>query len=612
MKAVQLLVNSHLPPDLRDYTRPLDAKNIGRLMADVARNHPDKYEEISKAVSDIGRNASYNQGETLHLGDLLPVIDREEIFQRMDAELDEARKADPDKFETSRLKIWQKYSDLIEKEAMKSALAKGNNLAYSVASGARGKPPQLKAMIATPGLYTDYKDNVIPLFVRHSFADGLRPAEYLAGAFGARKSVVSTKSATARGGDWSKQAVQTTANLIVTSKDCRTNRGILLPADDSSMRGRVLATETAGLPAGTMVDKRVLQHFQKKGVKKVVVRSAMTCDQHEGICAKCVGGFYEGGKLPKIGDAVGITGSQSLGEPITQGALNVKHQGGQAKGKREYAGFDVINQIAQSPETFPDRATVSELDGTVQDVQDAPQGGKYIFVDGEKHYVPQGYEIMVRPGDRVEAGDQLSDGIVDPGDIVRLRGLGEGRKFFAERLKKAMDDSGMDSDLRNTEILARSAIDHVVVEDPEGIGDFLPDDVVSYNTLQRKYVPPADTKALKAREAHGKYLQSPVLHYSIGTRITPRIASTLEEAGIRDVRVTDTSPALRPEMSRLRTAAHSNPDWLASMHTSYLKDQLSYAAVRGDTTDVRENTHFAPRLAIGTGFGKNVRETGKF
>ena len=612
MKAVQLLVNSHLPPELRDYNRTLDAKGIGRLMAHIAQDHPDEYERVSKAVSDIGRNASYNQGETLHIGDLLPVIDRDGLLDEMRAELAAARKADPKKFEENRLRIWQKYSDKIEKDTMKAALAQGNNLAYSVASGARGKPPQLKAMISTPGLYTDYQDNVIPLFVTRSFADGLRPAEFLAGAFGARKAVISTKSATARGGDFSKQMVQVGANTTVTMHDCETRQGIALPVGEPSMRGRVLAMETAGIPAGTMIDKRVLKHFADKGVKQAVVRSAMTCDAHEGVCAKCIGGFYNGGKLAKIGDAVGITAAQALGEPITQGALNVKHQGGLAAGKREYAGFDVINQIAQSPETFPDRALVSEVDGDVQAVEEAPQGGKYVIVNGHKHYVPVGYEINVQPGDRVEAGDQLSDGIVDPGDIVRLRGLGEGRKFFSERLNKALADSGMGNDLRNSEILARSAINHVVVEDPEGIGPYLPDDVVSYNTLQRQYVPPADTRRMKASQAHGKYLQSPVLHYTIGTRITPKISRTLADTGISDVHVTDEPPALRPEMSRLRTAAHSNPDWLAAMHTSYLKDQLSYAAVRGETTDVKENTHFAPRLAIGVGFGKNVEQTGKF
>jgi len=291
---------------------------------------------------------------------------------------------------------------------------------------------------------------------------------------------------------------------------------------------------------------------------------------------------------------------------------NTKHSGGVSSSKRSYSGFDVINQIVQSPDNFPDRAAVSEVDGRVDSITEAAQGGTIVTVGNEEHYVPQGYQVSVSVGDRVESGDQLADGIVDPGDIVRLRGLGEGRRFYSDRLRQALDDSGMWASPRNTEIVARAAIDHVVIEDPEGIGPYMPDDMISYNQLQRTYTPPADTARKSVSDAHGNFLQVPVLHYSIGTRITPSISKRLSNVGINQVHVTDKAPAMRSDMVRLRTAAHSNPDWLASMHTSYLKSQLTSSAVRGDTTDVQKNVHFAPRLAIGTDFGKNIETSGEF
>ena len=582
-------------------------------MAAVAKSYPHKYEEIAQHIADTGRNASYDQGESLTLRDMLPVLDRDAVLAQMDSEIAQAKQEsrNHDEFHQKRMGIWGRYSQLLEKETQKAAMRQNNNLAYSVVSGARGKPAQLKMMLSTPGIYEDYKGNPVPLFVRHSFGEGLRPAEYLAGTFGARQTVLSTKRSTAKGGDLSKQMVQAAAAITVSRKDCGTDNGIDLELDDPSLRNRVLAQNTAGIPAGTILDKTALDHLRKTKTAKVMVRSALTCTADHGICAKCVGAGPTG-KLPAIGDAAGITAAQALGEPITQMALNSKHTGGVAGQKREYSGFGYINQIVQSPETFPDRATVAEHDGTVESITDAPQGGSYVRIAGEDHYIHPGYPVLVKPGEKVEAGDQLSDGLVDAGDMVRLRGLGEGRRYYADRLKKVLDDSGMPADRRNTEMMARAAIDHVRIEDPEGLGDSLPDDVVSYNRLSSKYVPPEDSKELEPRHAHGQYLQVPALHYTIGTRITPKVAQRISDAGFKTIYASPSQPGFAPEMVRLRAAAHVNPDWLASQHTSFLSKQLGDAAVRAEDTDIDANSHFAPRLAVGQGFGANVHETGKF
>lgn len=297
----------------------------------------------------------------------------------------------------------------------------------------------------------------------------------------------------------------------------------------------------------------------------------------------------------------------------TQGALHSKHSGGAFGGtKKTFAGFDVINRFVQTPEEFPDRATVASMDGFVTKVVDAPQGGTHVYVGDEQHYVPPGFPVLVKEGDEVEAGDQLSEGLVDPGDVVRLRGLGEGRRYYSDRLKEILDDSGMAADRRDTEMLARAALNHVKVDDAADDAPYLPGDTLSYSYLSRNYVPPEDTSSYATSKAVGKFLQRPALHYTLGTRITPKIARRLEEAGFSEVQASDQAPSFQPEMTRLRTAAQSGRDWMASMHTSYLKKNLEEHAIRGDDTNVRENIHFAPRLAIGEGFGKEVERTGKF
>lgn len=614
MKAVQLLIDSLLPPDLRDPSRSYDAKGISRLMTEVATRYPERYGEIAKKISDTGRRAAYRQGETLSLSDMRPVVDRDAILQAMDAEVAAAqRKAKtPMEFYRRRAEIWQRVSDMLDQQTQDAALKAGNNLAYSVVSGARGKGAQLKAMLSTPGLYSDYKGDTVPIFIRHSFGEGLRPAEYLAGAFGSRLSVISTKSSTARGGDLLKQMTQAAARQIVTSRDCGAQNGIDLEPNDPSLRGRVLIHAVGKLPAGTLLDRDAVRYIATTAKQPVLVRSALTCQAKEGICAACAGATSKG-VLPSIGDAVGITAASAIGEPITQAALNAKHTAGQSAGKKTYSGFDVLEQLVQMPEIFPDRAAVSEVEGKVESIRPAPQGGNLVTISGQSHYVPPGFDVTVKEGESVEPGDPLSEGIVNPADITRLRGLGEGRRYYAKRVKQALDDSNLAASARNVELLARATVDNVIVDGADGTGNFLPDDPASYNSLVTDYTPPATTRSTPIdRRLAGRYLQRPALHYSIGTRLTPRMLEHLESAGFKTLEVDDTPPPFTPEMVRLRTASQTGDDWLAKLHTSFLRKNLAESAVRGEDTNVSQNTHFAPRLAIGQDFGRTVRESGKF
>jgi DNA-directed RNA polymerase subunit beta' len=612
MKAVQIILNSYLPEELRDYGRDWTSKDVGSVLSEVARKYPDKYEDISFKIQNIGRNAAYTQGETLTLSDMKPLFDKNPYFEQMRQELKILKRADPKNYDKNKMDVYQKYSDILGKLTEQEGKRLGTNLSNSVLSGARGKPAQLKMMVTTPGLYTDYKDDNIPLFIRNSYGEGLRPAEFLAGTFGARKSVISTKVATAKGGDVSKQLANVAAPLVVTRLKSPSDTGIKLGLDDDTIRGRVLARPAAGYDRGTIIDKEVLHALRKEKVKNVIVFSPLTDTTPDGISAEAVGADAYG-RLPKIGDSVGVTAANAIGEPITQGALGSKHTAGVNMGKKKtFSGFNVINQLLQTPEQFPNKAAVSEVDGVVERIEDAEQGGKFITVGGERHYVAPGYEIMVKQGDTIERGDQLSDGLVDPSDILRLRGLGEARMYYTNRLSEVLADSGMKPDRRNVEMIARASLDHVKISGDDGIGEYLPDDIVSYTSLASTYTPPADTKRLKLVESRGKFLQKPVLHYTIGTRLTPRVISDLEDAGEQEVYTTDEAPKFDFEMPRLRTASHHNPDWLAKMNTSYIKSNLTDDAIRGRETNIRENASFVPRLSYGVGFGENIHRTGKF
>lgn len=614
MKAVDLYLKSKLPADIAEHVGDLDAKGISRLMSLIEEKHPEQYSKLTQVIADIGRKASYRQGESVTLDDLRPVIELQAYLKPMRAEVAalKKRRLPKKEFEVQRNAIWNRYSEDIKQAVTKEALRRGNNLAYATASGARGSANQLRALLATPGIYTDHKDRVIPVFVEHSFAQGLRPTEYLAGAFGARKAVIATKVATAKGGDYAKMLAQLAADTVVTEKDCHTANGLIKPLEDPSLKGRVLARTTAGFEAGTVLDKHAIAELRKRHGKPIMVRSPMTCQASQGgVCAHCVGKFYSN-RFPDVGDAVGITASQALSEPVTQGALSTKHEAGMSSARKDFSGFEVLNRFSQVPEGFADRAAVATVDGRVDKVEEAPQGGMYIYVNGERHYALPGYEAKVKVGDVVEAGDILSDGLANPMDIVEHKGIGEGRRYYAERLKKILDDSGHAADSRNVELVARAAVNHVRIDDPDGLGAYLPDDTVRYTDLQREYQPPEDTRGVAITDAKNMYLQAPAAHYTIGTRITPRVVSDLKQGGVEQVFASPKQPGFVPQMIRLRTASHHNPDWAASLHTSYLKGQLTDAAIRAADANFEENLHFAPRLAKGERFGEQVEQRGVF
>jgi DNA-directed RNA polymerase subunit beta' len=618
MRALDFAVSQVLPEDLRQDTYDLSKRGMQELMYQVASNYPDRYPEIIQKLGDLGRRAAWLQGYTTTSDDTRQVIDTSKYYAQMDAEIDKLRKDDslsPVEFDEQRNEVMSKYSDIIEKETMSQALKNRNAFALAVASGARGNASHVKAILSTPGIFQDSKGNTIPLFVRNSFGDGVRPAETLAGTYGARTSVVSTKKATAKGGDLLKIMTQSTVNYNVTEKDCGVENGLALDPRDKFVTGRVLAKPVGDIPAGTVIDRAIIGKLRSRG-KPVVARSAMTCQAEHGLCAKCAG-VQADGKFPNVGESIGVTAAQAIGEPIVQGALNVKHTGGMAKGKKSFAGLNYISQFLSIPEDFKDRAAVSEVSGTVTKVEEAPQGGTYITVDNEKHFALPGFAPAVKVGQKVEAGDALSDGLINPADIVRLRGLGEGRKYYASRLSQILRDSGQNPDARNVEILARAALDNYLIEDPDEDSPWLPDDLVRASALARAYKPPADTADLPMERAVNKYLQVPALHYTIGTKITPSMANDLRSAGFDRVSVSAEKPWFRPEMKRLRVASHDSDDWLASLGTSYLKSQMRGSLERGDETNVAENYHFGPRLAFGAdagagAFGENIERTGKF
>lgn len=292
-----------------------------------------------------------------------------------------------------------------------------------------------------------------------------------------------------------------------------------------------------------------------------------------------------------------------------------KHTAGAFAGRKHFSGFKYLSAFLESPEEFPDKAAVSQVDGKIDKIEDAPQGGKYIYINGKEHYVLPNTDIFVKPGDVVERGEILSDGLADPEDIIKTRGLGEGRRYFTDRLKQLLDDSNAKANKRNVELFARSFIDKVRITNPDGLGDFLPDDIVSYNRLEANYTPEDDSKEISVKDdsAKDKYLQRPVLHFTIGTKLTPKMIKKIRDTGIADsVLVSDKEPSFEPVMVRLKEGStKGETDWLARASASYQKANYIDAATRGLKSNIKENINPFVRMSQ-PDFAEDVYETGKF
>ena len=607
----QVLVNDALPPRFRDYGRVMDSKGIEEVLEAIAREDPDSYAGVTKRLMDIGNAAAYDTGTTIRLSDLRPSYDKRPILQALDIAEAQIRNdknlTDAQKSEMVE-KLYEKANSRIMDETYNSELARKNQLALQVASKARGNKTQLAAFISTPGTYSDPSGKMVPMFIRHSFAEGLSPAEYWAGSFGARTGVVSTKTATAKGGAFGKLLSASAIAQVVTEDDCETDGGLPVKVDDDDNIGAVLARPAGGYEAGTVITKNVLSDLRRdKRHDEIVVRSPVTCGCKDGVCSKCAG-IRETGGFPPIGYNLGTNAASAFAERITQGALNTKHSGKAMKGKGSYQGFNMFTSLAKVPKVFPDRATISSVDGTVSKIEEAPQGGTYIFVTDQKgeekrHYVAPGYELEVKVGDELEAGDQMSDGVIDPSELVKYKGIGEARRYWANRFTQAIRDSGMAANRRNAEVLARTVMNTVRLNNEDEAGEGLPGDVVTYTRWSNGFKPRSGSSMVAPTVASiGKYLEQPVLHYTIGTRITPSVIRTMKKFKVDRMMVNDTQPDVTPFMERIEDSNAEKPDWMARLGTTYLKSRLQEDVARGAKSHLHSTEPY-PGIAKGVEFG---------
>lgn len=608
--AGQVLVNSLLPEDLRDYSRTLDKKGVAALLRQVAERYPDKYRDISHRMGQLGwRSAYLTGGNSFSLANVskskISRTMQQELMGRLQGIIDDDNLTDKQREELI-VRTTGESSDKIRDAVLKESYDEDNQLALQLKGAGRGNPTSLASIRSGDLLYTDHHGNIIPVPVLRSYSEGLRPSEYWAGTYGARKGVLDTKFATQDAGFFGKQLNQITHRLVVTGLDAdkepKTIRGLPVDTDDTDNEGSLLANTVGPYKRNTVLTPKILRHLRELGHDQILVRSPLVFGSPDGGVYSRDVGVRERGGLPAIGELPGMTAAQALSEPLSQGMLSSKHSGGVAGAgaSAHTGGFEYINNLVQTPKTFKGGAAHTEVDGRVDHIEPAPAGGYHVTIQGTQHYVPQGFGLKVKVGDDVEAGDVISEGMPNPATVVQHKGIGEGRRYFVRAFRDAFNDAGVKAHRRNVELLARGLINHVRLTDEYGEG--VPDDVIPYNMIESSYEPREGFQDMEPRAAVGQYLEQPYLHYTIGTKIRPSMLPVLGKHGVTTVAVHKNPPPFQPEMIRGMDLLSHDPEWMTRMLGSGLKSSLLDATRRGSTSNA-EGTSYVPGLAKAVDFG---------
>ncbi|MCB2295804.1 DNA-directed RNA polymerase subunit beta' [Clostridium algoriphilum] len=398
----------------------------------------------------------------------------------------------------------ERYQRVIEKwtkttedvaNALMDSLDKFNPIFMMADSGARGSRSQIKQLAGMRGLMANPSGKIIELPIRSSFRDGLDVLEYFISTHGARKGNADTALKTADSGYLTRRLVDVCQDVIVRHEDCGTNEGFEVSeiCDGSEvieqlverLTGRYTAEDVIHpktgkviVPKGEYIDIHLAEEVQNSGVKKVMIRSVFTCKAKIGVCAKCYGMNMATSQKINIGEAVGIIAAQSIGEPGTQLTMRTFHTGG-------VAGSDITQGLPRVEELFEARkpkglAIVSDVCGTVK-MEDTKKK-RVVFVNGDageelSYDIPFGSRLKVANGDRIEAGDEIIEGSVNPHDILRIKGVNGVKNYLSSEVQKVYRLQGVDINDKHLEVVVRQMTRKVKIEE-SGDTELLPGNLV--------------------------------------------------------------------------------------------------------------------------------------
>ncbi len=483
-------------------------KQLKQILEKVINTHGSTATaEVLDAVKSIGYKYSTRAAMTVSISDMTVPPQKPEMIRQAQDTVDKITK----NFKRGLITEEERYKEVVETwkatddaltEALLSGLDKYNNIFMMADSGARGSDKQIKQLAGMRGLMADTTGRTIELPIKSNFREGLDVLEYFMSAHGARKGLSDTALRTADSGYLTRRLVDVSQELIIHEVDCA-EKGEEIPGMyvkafvdgneeieslQERITGRYLCEDIVDkdgnilVKANHMVTPKRAEMIMKKGVdengetlKMIKIRTILTCKSHNGVCAKCYGANMATGEPVQVGEAVGIIAAQSIGEPGTQLTMRTFHTGG-------VAGDDITQGLPRVEELFEARkpkglAIITEFAG-IANINDTKKKREIIVTNNDTgeskaYLIPYGSRIKVQDGAVLAAGDELTEGSVNPHDILRIKGLRAVQDYMIQEVQRVYRLQGVDINDKHIEVIVRQMLKKVRVEEA-GDSEFLP------------------------------------------------------------------------------------------------------------------------------------------
>ncbi|MCA1024362.1 DNA-directed RNA polymerase subunit beta' [Halobacillus litoralis] len=481
----------------RDEVPPFKKGILGDIIAEVFKRF--SISETSKMLDrmkDLGFAYSTKAGITVGVSDVVVLPEKQEILDEGQKKVDKVMKqfrrgliTEEERYDRV-IEIWGAAKDDIQNRLMKS-LDPRNPIFMMSDSGARGNASNFTQLAGMRGLMANPAGRIIELPIKSSFREGLTVLEYFISTHGARKGLADTALKTADSGYLTRRLVDVAQDVIVREDDCGTDRGLTVSALQEGTEiieplidrligrtafqkiehpetGRVLAERNE------VISEDTAKQIEDSGIKDVVIRTAFTCNTKHGVCKKCYGRNLATGDEVEVGEAVGIIAAQSIGEPGTQLTMRTFHTGGVA-GDDITQGLPRIQEIveARNPKG---QAVITEIDGTVHEVNEVKEKQEIVVqgaVESRSYTAPYGARMKVSVGDEVKSGDALTEGSIDPKELLTIKGLDGVQEYLLKEVQKVYRMQGVEISDKHVEVMVRQMLRKVRVLD-SGDTDVLP------------------------------------------------------------------------------------------------------------------------------------------
>ena len=486
----RLIFNDIIPDSLGFFNEVIDKKKLGDLVYECYRLEGNaRTAEMLDGIKRLGYQFSTRAGISVGVTDFETPAAKAELLSEADKAVDFIQQdylvglITDDERHAQVVEIWNQATDDVT-EALKESLSEDNPVYMMAISGARGNFQQIRQLAGMRGLMADPSGKIIDLPIKANFREGLTVLEYFISTHGARKGLADTALRTADSGYLTRRLVDVSQDVIVREDDCESVEGIwlekimegsqLIEPLHQRIIGRVsvdtiLHPETGEVlvDENEMIDDHVGFEIERAGIERVKIRTVLTCKTRHGVCKKCYGRNLATGYEVEIGEAVGTLAAQSIGEPGTQLTMRTFHTGG-------VAGEDITRGLPRVEELFEVRkpkgqAVVAEVSGIARFGEN--KGRREVEVLGENEEVLGAYPVhygsrlKISEGDYVEIGDALTEGPLNPHDILKTKGLQEVQRYLLQEVQKVYRSQGVDISDKHIEIMIRQMLKKVRIED---------------------------------------------------------------------------------------------------------------------------------------------------